>query len=374
VLAALVICAVPATSAAAAEPEPGPGAPRFGAFIFREPFNAVEMRRLREGGGEVIRATFTWADVQRTILPVYAWSKYDALVARSARQGLSILPLLIGSPGFAAPNGAHPPTEPLTKHLFARYAAEAVERYGHDGELWAEHPELPYRPIEVWEVWNEPNLRGFWTDGDPNPREYAELLGLVSEAIRHADRRAKVVLAGLASPRSPRAFDAHEFLADLYEVPGFSESFDIGAAHPYGGTVRGVERRMAAIRRVMDQNGDAEKPLWITELGWSSTGIDHYLVKDPVTQAQLTRETIEMLEDRADDFGLGTVIWFRWQDPEQGCPKPGGCWFDQAGLFTVDGEPKPAWRAFAEATGGAPRAGSLPPDALDRLLAAITGG
>lgn len=348
-----------AALAPAAAAQPGADSLRFGTFIFREPFTDREFERLRAAGGDVVRTTFQWAEVQRGLLPLYDWRKYDALVAQAAEARVSILPLLIGSPDFAAPLTSQPPTSVITKLMFAGFANAAVERYGHGGSFWDSHPDLPYRPIEGWEVWNEPNLASFWTAGQPDSREYAQLLVLISRAIKLADPRAKVVLAGLAHPRAQRVTPANEFLAQLYALPGVREAFDVVAVHPYAATVQGVDRKLRLVRAVMRRNGDAGKPLWITELGWSSAGDPHHLVKDPAAQARLTRDTIELLRRRRDDYRLGTVIWFRWQDPEMPCPKPGGCWYDNAGLFTVDGEPKPAWAAFARGVGGDPGSGDL---------------
>lgn len=364
-LAAVAALSPPASASLFAPPDPPPGQLDFGTFIFAEPLNELELRRMRAGGGEVVRSTFQWSKVQRTRLPFYDWSEYDALVARSAAAGVSILPVLIGSPRFVAPIGPSPPTTPLGKALFARYAEAAVERYGHGGKFWRENPFVPYEPIEAWEVWNEPNVGSFWTEGDPDPQEYAELLKLIGTAIHKADPRAEVVLAGLPEPRSTKPIPADEFLADVYEVPGVDDAFDVVAAHPYATSVRGVDRRLARLRAVMEQNGDDEKPLWITELGWSSMGKDHYLVKDLARQAQLTREVIAMLRERAAEYKLGTVIFYRWQDPDVGCSKVTGCWYDNAGLFTVDGRPKPAWRAFARGAGGDPLSGPLPADFFD---------
>ncbi len=355
----------PASASLFAPPAPPTGQLDFGTYVFAEPFNELELRRLRAAGGEVIRTTFLWSKVQRTRLPFYDWSEYDALVARAAAAGVSILPVLIGSPQFVAPRGAAPPTTPLGKALFARYARAAVERYGPGGEFWRENPFVPYEPIEAWEVWNEPNLASFWTEGDPDAQEYAALLKLIGGAIHEADPRAKVVFAGMPEPRGSRPIPADEFLADVYEVPGIEAAFDVVAAHPYAGSVGGVDRRLARLRAVMRRNGDEEKPLWITELGWSSTGIDHYLVKDLDSQARLTRDTIAMLRERAAEYKLGTVIFFRWQDPDVGCSKVGGCWYDNAGLFTSDERPKPAWKAFARGAGGRPLSGPLPADFFD---------
>jgi hypothetical protein len=270
------------------------------------------------------------------------------------------------------------PTTPLGKALFARYARAAVERYGPEGEFWKENPFVPYRPIEAWEVWNEPNVGSFWTEGDPDPQEYARLLKLIGTAIHKADPRAQVVFAGMPEPRAPGPIPADEFLADAYEVPGIEEAFDVVAAHPYAASVSGVDQRLGRLRAVLRRNGDGEKPLWITELGWSSTGIDHYLVKTPEAQARLTRDVIAMLRERAAEYKLGTVIFFRWQDPDSdalmdrqnariGCIQVGGCWYDNAGLFTADERPKPAWKAFARGAGGRPLSGPLPADFFDEV-------
>lgn len=340
---------------------------RFGVFVFAEPFNEFELQRLNAAGGEVIRTTLQWSKVQRTPLPLYDWGEYDALVARAAAAGVTILPVVTGSPGFVAAQGPWPPTTALGRLLLARFVTAAAERYGHGGEFWEENPFVPYRPIEAWEVWNEPNLAAYWTEGDPDPEEYAELLKLVAAALRVGDPDAEVVLGGMPDPRPKDPIPADEFLADLYAVPGTADAFDVVAAHPYAANLRGVDQRLRRLRAVMRRNGDADKPLWITEIGWSSTGIDHYLVKDLATQARLTRRTIAMLRERAERYRLGTVIWFRWQDDDDGCPKPGGCWFDHAGLFTADERPRPAWRAFAHGAGGRPLSGPLPGDLFDAV-------
>ena len=354
--------AQPAFAGPAASASPPEGRLEFGTFIFQEPFTEFELQRFHAGGGGVVRALFQWHEVQRTPLPFYDWSEYDALVARAAAAGVSVLPVLIGSPWFAAPRGPSPPTSTLGKLLFARFSKAAAERYGRDGKFWEENPLVPYQPIEAWEIWNEPNLGAYWSEWDPDPEEYAELLKLIGASVHTADPRAKVVFAGMPDPRATEPIPADEFLADVYEVPGVEGAFDVVAAHPYAASVQGVERRLGRLRGVMRRNGDEEKPLWITELGWSSRGIDHYLVKDPATQARLTRDAIAMLRERAVEYRLGTVIWFRWQDPDSPCPKPGGCWYDHAGLFTSDERPKPAWLAFARGAGGRPLAGRLPVD------------
>jgi len=60
-----------ASASLAAPPPPPPGPLDLGVYIFGEPFNELELGRLRAGGGEVIRSTFQWSNVQRTSLSLY---------------------------------------------------------------------------------------------------------------------------------------------------------------------------------------------------------------------------------------------------------------------------------------------------------------
>ena len=45
---------------------------------------------------------------------------------------------------------------------FGRFVAALIGRYGPEGSFWTGNPSLPKRPIEAWQLWNEPNLRGLW--------------------------------------------------------------------------------------------------------------------------------------------------------------------------------------------------------------------
>jgi hypothetical protein len=125
----------------------------------------------------------------------------------------------------------------------------------------------------------------------------------------------------------------------------------------------------------MRRHDDSRKPLWITEIGWSSAGpVGHPYVMDPATQAALTRRTLALLQRESDRYGLTTVIWYRLRDARQPCrPDREACWEDNTGLFTADDEPKPAWSELSRAAGGDAGAGPLARDALDALWSTLLG-
>jgi hypothetical protein len=313
--------------------------------------------RLARGGARLIRTTLQWARVQPRRGLDYNWRHYDQLVGLAASRRLTVLPVLIGSPGWAAAHPPYPPS-PAAVGEFQDFVRAAVARYGPQGEFWRDHPGLRERPIRAWQVWNEPNVPGFW-GGPPDPAGYAALLKGVRAAVLDADPHARIVLAGL--PRSVVRYPVDRYLADLYAVPGFSRDFDVAAVHAYAGDERGVLSVIASVRSLMDDHGDAAKPIWVTELGWASAGPprDTTRVKSPAVQANLLRRSVAALRRVAATDRIGTVVWYDLQDytPPLGASDR-YTW--HTGLFDAAGRPKPAWQAFAAQAGGRPGFRPLP--------------
>jgi hypothetical protein len=124
--------------------------------------------------------------------------------------------------------------------------------------------------VTVWEVWNEPNVARFWKPA-PDARAYTRLLQRTYAAIK-AQQPDAVVLGG-----SLAGADYH-FLDAMYAA-GAAAYFDALALHPYStgapGLCTEVQWSFACgidgIRSQMLQRGD-DKPLWLTEFGWSTYG------------------------------------------------------------------------------------------------------
>ena len=79
---------------------------------------------------------------------------------------------------------------------YSRFARAAAARYGSQGSFWSEHPEIPRLPVTDWQLWNEPNLQGFWRP-KLSAKSYVGLLRVFSRAMRSGDPDAHVLLAGL---------------------------------------------------------------------------------------------------------------------------------------------------------------------------------
>ena len=115
---------------------------------------------IRTAGFGAVRADFCWGDVEKKTAPgVFDFSKWDDIVAKTARNGVLVLP----ATGWG-------PVDPVANpERWAEYLRRFVSRY---------RAQMP-----VIEIWNEENVSGFWKD--PNPTNY------VHRAFRDDDVRAR---------------------------------------------------------------------------------------------------------------------------------------------------------------------------------------
>ncbi len=197
----------------------------------------------------------------------YFWEYTDWLVRAAGYYGLDLVLRLDHPPAWAVSPEAEMPVDAAAyAALLGRVAARYQGR------------------VAAYVVWNEPNLAEEWAGQPPDPAGYVELLCAARAAIRQADPRALVVSAGLAPTNhaDASAVDDREFLGAMY-VAGAGACFDVLGAHPYGfahppddphGAHDGLNlARLADLRAIMVDNGDAHKPVWATELGWTTAAV-----------------------------------------------------------------------------------------------------
>ena len=295
----------------------------------------------------IYRINFLWAGVEPTP-GQRIWVEYDQIAAKAAHAGVRMLPVLCSSPPWAAKVVQYPPSRATTGAWLA-FVHDAIARYGRGGSFWRAHPDVPYRPVTSWQVWNEPNFPAYWFK-HPNARQYARFLKTTARTIRSTDRRARVVLAGL--PQSSHGVPIARFLSAIYRVRGARNAFDVVAIHPYARGPRGVAALVARTRRIMRRFHDRRTPLWITEMGWSTHSPKRLAYATTARgQASRLRRTFRLLIRRRHRYHLGLIAWFSLRDRDLFAGEK-DWWAPFTGLFSAAGTPKPAWRAFVRVTGG----------------------
>ena len=218
---------------------------------------------MKKTGVRTVRRVFSWAAAQPTEGEPPNFGDLDALVARATRNDIEILPIVMYAPAWARLTTDDSASPPRSTDDYVAFLNALVARYGPSGSFWLEHPELVKRPLRVWQVWNEPQLRYQWSDKDWEA-SYGRLLNAAHDALKKADPGSKVVLAGATN----FAWDALESLYDKGHIKG---QFDIAALHPYTGSAGRVVKAAQLFRAVLKKHDDAKKPVWITELAWPAS-------------------------------------------------------------------------------------------------------
>ncbi len=219
---------------------------------------AAVLDRIAESGARWVRLDVSWAMIQPhrgSYDRRWGVRLVDQVLRQSKRRGLRVLVTFWLTPAWAN-GGKGERVAPDDVSDYAEALAWAARRW-HDR-------------VGAWEVWNEPNSGDFLVGADP--AQYTDLLCAASEALHSQDDTVRVVLGGLM-------YNDDMWLRRAYAA-GARGCFDILGVHPYmapADAPPGLKddgepwrlRHLAAIRREMTRQGD-RRPVWATELGWSS--------------------------------------------------------------------------------------------------------
>ena len=288
----------------------------------------------------------------------YRWSKRDFFIGGLAAHGIRPVPFVWGSPTWVNASLAQPPTDTLDhRQAWQAFLRAAVARYGPGGSYWRtdfrqQFPGATPLPITSWQIWNEPNLKKYFSPGatiQASAQKYATLLQLSHPAIRAVDPKANVVLAGMPSNGDTHAWT---FLDYLYRVTGIKSSFEAAALHPYSCSVTGAQDGMQQFRAVMTRYADGTTPLWVTEFAWGSGPADQFCKnKGLMGQRDLLVRSFQMFLAHRREWNLQRLFWFLWRDPAPDSPARSLCSIcGTSGLLNYNRTAKPAYSAFRSFT------------------------
>jgi O-antigen ligase len=213
-----------------------------------------------------LRQTFAWDQIE-PLAGQYDWQTSDRIIQAATEHGHSLIAVLGRSPDWARAPGGDATAPPSSAATFAYFAGAFAARYGAD--------------IDVYQIWDEPNILLGWGGEAPSAAAYAELLQAAYTAIHAADPAATVVAAALAptTETGPDNLSDLLYLQQLYDL-GAGPYFDAAAGKPYGFYSGPDDRqaepellnfsRFALLRQVMVRNGDGHKLLWGGNFGWNT--------------------------------------------------------------------------------------------------------
>jgi O-antigen ligase len=241
-----------------------------------------------------LRQTFPWDEIEPT-RGEYNWKIWDEIVTRTVSRQKEIIAVLEFSPAWARDGDSDRSGPPVSPDDFATFAGLFAQRYADS--------------INVYQIWDEPNLTSGWGDHEPSAAAYAALLQKAYTAIHAADPTATILTAALAptTETGPKNISDLIYLQQLYDL-GASHSFDAAAGKPYGFHTSPDDRladpailnfsRFTLLRQVMEKNGDGAKLLWGGDFGWNTRASPW----GQVTPEQQTNYTLTAYQRALDEW------------------------------------------------------------------------
>ena len=309
----------------------------------RETNNIDQIDRADRAGSDWVRVFVNWATAEPSPgqLDEFYLREFDERVDRARAAGLKVVMVVTNSPGWASgsSSASAPPQDPET---YASFIRRYAERYRGR--------------VAAWEIWNEPDEGASWSPA-PDPGRYAELLRASYGAVKVSDPGAVVVLGGLVG-------NHYRFLEQVYAAGG-KGSFDAVGLHtdtacltappeeqyrePDGRIGRFSFTGYREVRRSMLANGD-DKPIWMTEIGWSTltttcqVGGRAGTKPSGVTESQQASYLTRAYRCMQNDPYVAVALWFSVQDVSTSTTR----YDHRLGLIRDNGTLKPAYENFSD--------------------------
>ncbi|MGI8959264.1 MAG: GH39 family glycosyl hydrolase [Bryobacteraceae bacterium] len=235
-------------------------------------------------------AGVTWRDLEPK-KGEFQFARLDRYVALAEQKHVAVLLPLVSTPAWASsrphedlrntPKGSA--AEPLQAEDWRNFVRTVVERYRGR--------------IEAYEIWNEPNVRMFWTGS------VDQLVALTRDAyriIKGIDAAALVVLPSATTETGPQYLDA--FLrrggAQYGDVVGYH--FYVHANPPEA--MAAVAERVKSVLRANNVN----KSIWNTEAGWDQP---RPFPSDELAAAYVARSYLLLWAS-----GVTRSYWYAWDN------------------------------------------------------------
>jgi polysaccharide biosynthesis protein PslG len=264
----------------------------------------LQLAAMRANGVQSVRSDADWGTIEPDAPgpsgPSWQFAYYDTWVSALASNHLTWEPILDYDNSWAMAVRNNP--------AFAAFGQAVAARYGVNGSFWAQHPQVPYMPVTIIELWNEENAQPWFI----NPQAYGPLYAATHAAIHAVDPHVSLDVGGLSDDSDN--YVTNDDYPSWYVVrllgydPALEGQIDGFALHPYGTTATDVIEWVADFRRVLNYYHENSAPIDITEIGWT-TGDS----SQETWRAQQMRAL--GLAFRSSSMGLREIAPYDWINP-----------------------------------------------------------
>ncbi len=299
----------------------------------------------QEVGAKVSRLFVDWAVVEPS-QGTWNWQQSDQQYAALLAAGLR--PDIVA---FTAPCWARPSTSCSNPY----FTGPPDQSYMQDWTTYVHDLAVRYPNAAAIEVWNEPNLDQYFLPRS-DPARFTQLLKAAYAAVKAVHPSMPVISGGLLlSPPVPGSgavsggYGADQFLSAMYAA-GAKSSMDALGVHVYPSDYAGgipatwdptaMQTWLGQLAAVRTASGAATQPIWITEMGISTTTEPGWPAA--VTPQQQASDLTQMIQIARANPNIRTAIIHGLEDQTLGYNDPDNAVNAGWGIFTSDGTPKPA--------------------------------
>ncbi len=289
--------------------------------------------------------------------PAYDWSRLDATFGGLSAARITPIVSTYSTPDWAVqgrniphPTTAYNPNAPAPA-LFGQFMRAVATRYS--GTFRPAGAAAPLPRVRHFEVWNEPNLKAFFSyNGRSSAARYKALVRAAYPQIKRGNRRA-IVIAGVGGPRSSTGggnIGARPWLNGL--VADKKVKFDAYSQHIYPSrgplfSTRSYRKAFPTwlsldeIYTTLDKKKKGMK-LYVTEAGYTTARTIFRPDLRPTSLGQQRTYLKQLFALKSvKSPRLAAVVWFNLEDNVN--------W--PAGLLREGGSPKPSYAAFRAIAG-----------------------
>ena len=265
----------------------------------------------------------------------FDWHSLDTWVSQAQAHHVGVDYIFLNTPQWASTrptescnNGPHGCAAPPNPADWEEFVTAIVTRY--KGK------------ISSYELWNEPNVSGYWTG---TPQQMVDMASKAYRIIKSVDPNALVVSPSASSTGWPAPADAW---LDQYLSAGGGKYADVIGWHGYSGRndrpalpPEDLVRQIRVMKSVLAKHHLSNMPLWNTEGGWGKN-------------AQLPSE------DQQADFlvkwyliqftnGISRAYWYQWDNTNWGT-----LWSESKGLTPAGGAMQQVYDWLRDTTASTP--------------------
>jgi len=297
-------------------------------------------------GAGWLRFDINWTSIQAGGPTSYNWAPQDAVVKGAIAHGMQVLGTIAYTPAWARASGTTDKYPPTNNADYGNFCKATAQHYGPMG-------------VHAYEVWNEPNMSGFFMPS-PNVAKYTAMLKACYTAIKSVDPSSTVMTGGTApagtynNSGSAYTINGINFLEGIY-ANGGKGYFDAVAHHPYSfpydpSTAEAWSAwyqmfgTSPSLRSVMSANGDGSKKIWGTEWGAPTNGPSGSGYVSESTQATQVTSAFKLWTSYS---WTGPLFVYDFRDDGTSTSTRENFF----GLLRYDWSQKPAWAAFKAAAG-----------------------